>query len=222
MKKNTKPLSVADTAFGMALKSGRSGVLIPAAELSVESVHDAIKSLGYDDDIKSIPTWISADEEDQETTVKPTLVRVERDSPRHGQITLKTLNPTKTATVEDTISPQSWDQAFKKLGVTPDDYVEHMAWLRKNGIQHANAHLIHYSEPEELTVPTENAFGYLPTKAPQQLYPSLHIDTDLTIDDLFEFKIDTDAPIFTIDAETRKSILELFEFNPEKKPKKSS
>ena len=220
--KNKNDLTVTATNTAVFLKSGKEGLVIPVSELSHEKISQVLTEMGYVDEEPSL----SADVQfavDAKLARKPTLVSVTRDAPQHGQITLETANPRKKAIVRDAIAPADWDRVFSELKISADDYFTHLEWLKTNGLQHANAHLIHYSEPEELTIPVENEFGYPPTEGSEQLYSSIHIDESLDLTDLFEFsadELDLTKPLFEIDEETRKSILDLFEFHP--KPKKSS
>ena len=214
--KNKNNLVATASNSAVFLKSGAEGAIIPVSELSHEKISQVLTELGYvDESVTKNDVQFAVDQIGSK--IKPVLVSVARDSPKYGQITLETVNPRKRATVRDTINPSDWDLAFKKLGITPDDYLEHVAWLRENGLpEPANREHISSIERADLTIPDVNEFGYKPQEAPQNFDPTMFVDTDLTIDDLFEFEIDADMPIFTIDAETRKSIQELFEFKPKK------
>lgn len=191
-------------------------VVIPVSQLSYPKINAAFEELGVEESFPSAKNDAVKFAVDQTgSKIKPTLVALERS---HGQVTLKTMNPRAEATVIDPLSPLAWDKVLNSLNISVDDYAEFCQWLEKNGLPDpSNASKI---TTQELTVENLNEFGFEPTEA-TSVDPTLFIDEKLTIDDLFEFKLDTDAPIFTIDDETRKSIQELFEFSPKPKSKKS-
>jgi len=125
--------------------------------------------------------WIYS-ETDDTTSRKPTLVSIARDAPRRGCVTLETASPKKVAVVQNAVDPSAWDAAFSKLGISADDYFEHIEWLRKNGLpEHANAHLIHWNEERELTIPDLFEF------AEDEMPPLFQLPDDLDLSNLFQF-----------------------------------
>ena len=112
-------------------------------------------------------------------------------------------------------------ETFKELGITADDYESFCKELEKNGLPRpANMGLIHGGFGEELTIPDLNQFGHSPTESIHK-DPSLFVDEELSISDLFQFELDTNVPLFELPEDL--DLTNLFQFDEsETKKKKSS
>jgi hypothetical protein len=204
------------TKNAVTIERNGKKIEIPVTELSNDRIAKALEELGIDElfpQTKKDARFAV----DNKGATRPTLVSVERNQPRYGQIKLKTMNPQKTAVVTNPIDPKAWDATFQSLEINADDYYAHLEFLKKNGLpQPANKNLIGTVEREGLVLGDLNEFNYPVTGAVET---SLFVDEKIANDDLFEFELDTE--IFQTTPEIRESIRQLFEFDAEKKKQKN-